>query len=157
LTELLGEGSPFKKDEKKLLIPFLRYVYNHNGIEPEIEFSLLLNQNRDETQDIYSPKVFHHLYHYVKSIELHLETAINDRSYANMWVYTILLLTDFIRGQDLILNTPNINLDSLEINSFEWFTDNKFSEKDAQLIINQLYLHFRHQRSSKTDELLTFI
>lgn len=45
----------------------------------------------------------------------HTFSALKDRSYANMWVYTILLLTDFIRGQDLILNTPKIDLETVDI------------------------------------------
>src|SRR5690625_1128066 len=74
-----------------------------------------------------------------------------------MWVYSILLLTDFIRGQDLIMYTPAIDLGPIDITSFDWFTENELPDYDAQLIINQLYLHFRNKRTSKTDELLTFL
>src|SRR5699024_8038599 len=94
---------------------------------------------------------------YVKLVETHTNYALKNKSYANMWVYTILLLTDFIRGQDLIMSTPNIDLEAFNITSHDWFFDNELSDHQAQSIINQLYLHFRYQRTSKTDDLLTFI
>src|SRR5699024_10756843 len=103
------------------------------------------------------PELYHEIYQYAKDTKSHTLTALKDRSYTNMWVYTILLLTDFIRGQDLIVNTPKIDLEVVEIDSLDWFIENKISESQDQSIINQLYIHFRYKRASKTDELLTFI
>ena len=157
IEEMLHENSPFKKVEKKVLIPFLRYVYSQKDMDPDLEFSLLSNNKRTNDQDIYSPELFHELYQYVKMTQEHIRPAIKNRHYANMWVYTILLLTDFIRGQDLIMNTPSIDLEVLDITSFDSFNKNGLSNHESQLIINQLYLHFRNKRASKTDQLLTFI
>lgn len=158
IEDMLNEKSPFTKNEKKILIPFLRYVYGQKNIDYDVEYALVTtNKNRTNDQDIYSPELFHELYQYVKMVKMHIPFAVNNRSYANMWVYTILLLTDFIRGQDLIMNTPTIDLESLGIKSQDWFIENKLSEFDSQFIINQLYLHFRNKRTSKTDELLTFL
>lgn len=157
IEEMLHKNSPFKKIEKKVLIPFLRYVYSQKDMDPDLEFSLLSNNKQTSDQDIYSPELFHEIYQYVKMTQEHMHNAIKNRYYANMWVYNILLLTDFIRGQDLIMNTPSIDLEALNITSFDSFIENGLSNRESQSIINQLYLHFRNKRASKTDELLTFL
>jgi len=157
LSELLGGNSELRQHEKKILIVFLRYAYHKKSIEPEQEFSLMNNPGKVRSKEVYSPELFHEIYQYVKNLENRTQHALKDRSYANMWTYTILLLTDFIRGQDLIQNTPNIDLEIVGINSLDWFNENEVSEFQAQSIINQLYTHFRYKRASKTDELLTFI
>lgn len=157
IEEILHEKSSFKKNQKKILIPFLRYVYNKKDMDPDIEFSLVSTNKRTNTQEIYSPDQFHKIYQYVKDVKLHISHAVSNRHHANMWVYTILLLTDFIRGQDLIMHTPSIDLKATKVKSIDWFLENKLSEHEIQLIINQLYLHFRNKRTGKTDELLTFI
>ncbi|MEB6299046.1 helix-turn-helix domain-containing protein [Staphylococcus xylosus] len=150
-------SSLFKKGEKKILILFLKYVYSQKGISPEIEFSLLSSEPREKTKELYNPDLFFEIYQYIKEFKTHISSSLNNRSYANMWVYTILLMTDFIRGQDLILNTPNINLQQLDIEHLKWFDENYLTDSQIESVIKQLYIHFRHQRSNKTDELLTFI
>lgn len=157
ISNLLDVDSELRQYEKKALIVFLRYAYHQKNIEPDQEFSFTTTPPKTETQEIYSPEEFHEIYQHVKETFLHVPLAVKDRSYANMWVYTILLLTDFIRGQDLIVNTPNIDLEVVEIDSLVWISNNDLSESKAQSIINQLYTHFRYKRASKTDELLTFI
>ncbi len=157
IANLLGEKSPIRKDEKKVLIRFVKYVYNQMGIEVNQEFNVNTVRKNNREKEVYSPEEFNGLYKYVRELSTHTANAINDRSYSNMWVYSILLLTDFIRGQDLIVNTPSIDIESVNIDSFDWFKENKMSELQGQSVINQLYTHFRYKRTSKTDELLTFI
>ncbi|QNK88106.1 helix-turn-helix domain-containing protein [Sporosarcina sp. resist] len=157
ISSILGANSALRQHEKKILIVFLRHVYHQKNIEPDQEFSLVSTTENKNKQDMYSPELFHEIYQYTKDIDRHTPNALKDRCYVNMWVYTILLLTDFIRGQDLILNTPNIDLETVNIYSFDWFYENELSEYQSQTIINQLYTHFRYKRTSKTNELLTFI
>lgn len=157
ITRILSGNFLFRKTEKKILVQFLNYAYIKKNIEPSQQFTVNTSMDKVGDKEIYSPKLFHEIYKYVKDIKAHIPPALNDRGYANMWVYTTLLLTDFIRGQDLILNTPNIDLETIGITSIDWFTKNELSEYQAQSIINQLYIHFRYQRASKTDQLLTFI
>lgn len=157
ISEMLSEKSLIRKDEKKILILFLKYAYNQKDIEPDQQYSLTTIGKNTKDKEIYSPAEFHEIYQYVKDTCTHTPSALKDRSYANMWVYTILLLTDFIRGQDLIVNTPKVDTEAVNIDSIDWFIGNKISDAQAQSIINQLYIHFRYKRASKTDELLTFI
>ncbi|MEH7362397.1 DNA-binding protein, partial [Priestia megaterium] len=114
-------------------------------------------KEKTDSKDIYAPSLFHKLYKYVRKIEVHTAMAVKDRYYANMWAYVTLLLTDFIRGQDLILNTPNIHLQGLNIKNINWFKTNTLSDFQSQSIINQLYIHFKNKRSSKTKSFLTFV
>ncbi|ARK21858.1 helix-turn-helix domain-containing protein [Sporosarcina ureae] len=155
ISSLLDKNSILTSHEKKNLTVFLRYTYRQKNIEPKEEFSYLTNTDKISSKEIYSPELFHEIYKYVNDIKNHSSPAIKDYSYANMWAYTILLLTDFIRGQDLIVNTPNLDLDNLGICSLNWFEENELSEEQAQTIINQLYTHFRYKRANKNGELLS--
>lgn len=160
ITGILGMNSDLRVHEKKVLIAFLKYAYHTKNIKPSSEFSVINSSNGAEVnneKEIYSPEQFHVLYEYVKDISLHTTKSLKDRHYANMWVYVILLLTDFIRGQDLIKNTPVIDLELVGISSLNWFDSKSISESQAEKIILQLYAHFRNKRTSKTGELLTFI
>ena len=65
-----------------------------------------------------------------------------------MWAYT-LLLTDFIRGADLILQAPNIYIKDLTIKSLEELNSTNLKLRESHLVINQLYIHFRNKRASK--------
>src|SRR5699024_5034439 len=48
-------------------------------------------------------------------------------------------------------------LQHLDIDDLKWLNDNRLTDFQIESIIKQLYIHFKHQRSNKTDELLTFI
>lgn len=157
INSLLGSDSPFTKTEQKLFIQFIKYTYSMKDIKPNEEFVISNINKKTDSKEIYPAELFYKIYNYIRDTKTHTPIAVKDKFYAHMWVYTILLLTDFIRGQDLITNTPNINLEGLNISKIDWFLENDLSDFQAQSIINQLYIHFRHKRTSKTKELLTFI
>ncbi|WP_419878146.1 helix-turn-helix transcriptional regulator [Brevibacillus centrosporus] len=157
ISEFLDDHSPFGKKEKLYFTRFLRYSYERKNIQDREDYVIYHRNRKKDIKDIYSPQEFQTLYKHCKDVIINIPHALEDSYYANMWVYTILLLTDFIRGHDLIAHTPNIHLEELNIPSLNWFVENTLSETQSQLVIRQLYLHYRHKRSSKTDELLTFI
>ncbi|WP_110927713.1 helix-turn-helix domain-containing protein [Bacillus massiliglaciei] len=157
IKSFLDTNSPFTQHEKKLLAQFIKYTYSMKNIKPNEEIVISKKNRKTDSKDIYPAELFHKIYNYIRDTKTHTPVAVKDKYYAHMWVYTILLLTDFIRGQDLITNTPNIDIESLSINTIDWFLENDLSDFQTQLIINQLYIHFRHKRTSKTDELLTFV
>ncbi|WGT39143.1 helix-turn-helix domain-containing protein [Lysinibacillus sp. 1 U-2021] len=141
----------------KLLLPrFLNYCYAIKDISSPEKIVIDLS-NKNQNNQIYSPVIFNQIYNYSKDVSKHKLNAIENQSYANMWAYTILLLTDFIRGADLIFKMPNINLDFMKSGNFKYITQNNLILKESHLIINQLYTHFRNKRANKTGELLTFI
>ncbi|MGR5959333.1 hypothetical protein ACT7DM_05905 [Bacillus cereus] len=119
---------------------------------------LAVQKPKHKEQEIYSAPIFNQIYKHVQNIELHIEKSLNSRSYANMWVYVTLLCCDFIRGSDLVLNTPSLNLKELDIQEEDFHSNNfKLNEHQVQIVIKTLYLSFRNKRASKTGELLTFL
>lgn len=139
------------------MIPrFLNYSYSIKGIENDEKIIIDLSE-RKKKDTVYSPAIFNEIYVYAKNLEIHKRKAIEDQSYANMWAYTLLLLTDFIRGADLILQTPNIDIKDLFVKSFDDLQSTNLTFTESNLIINQLYLHFRNKRASKNKQFLTFI
>ncbi|MBJ8007071.1 helix-turn-helix domain-containing protein [Bacillus cereus] len=151
----LNEGLLTSK-EKLLFTRFLSYVFDQKNMP--LKNKLLAVQNKHKEQEIYSASTFNQIYKHVQNIELHIEKSLNSRSYANMWVYVTLLCCDFIRGSDLVLNTPSLNLKELDIQEADFHSNNfKLNEYQVQIVIKTLYLSFRNKRASKTGELLTFL
>src|SRR5699024_8588315 len=152
IKSILQNDTLFTKTQKKNFITFLRYVYHQKGIVPETEFSLVSDNVTNKDKEIYSAEEFNKVYRYVKDINYHMQIALRNRNYTNMWAYTILLLTDFLRGRDIILQTPNLNLDDLNITDLDYVRKNQLTEEQIEGVIKQLYLCFRNKRSSKTKD-----
>ncbi|MGH0860354.1 helix-turn-helix domain-containing protein [Bacillus pacificus] len=151
----LNEGLLTSK-EKLLFTRFLSYVFTQKNMP--LKNKLLAVQNKQKEQEIYSASTFNQIYKHIQNIELHIEKSLNSRSYANMWVYVTLLCCDFIRGSDLVLNTPSLNLKELNIQEADFHSNNfKLNEHQVQIVIKTLYFSFRNKRASKTGELLTFL
>lgn len=146
-----------KTKERLLFTRFIKYAFEQKKI-PLKNKLLAVQKNARSEKEIYSLEMFNQIYRHVQNIELHLQHSINNRNYANMWVYTTLLCCDFIRGSDLILNTPIVNLKDLEI-EYEDLQRENFALTDTQIqhVIKQIYFSFRNKRASKTGEILTFL
>ena len=144
------------KTNKVLILRFTNYCYSVKGIDNDEKITID-SSNRQKKDTLYPPAVFNEIYEFVKRIELHKIEAIKHQNYANMWAYTLLLLTDFIRGADLILQTPIIDIQDLVVKSLEDLDSTNLALKESHFIINQLYIHFRNKRASKNEEFLTFI
>ncbi|PFU27698.1 helix-turn-helix domain-containing protein [Bacillus cereus] len=157
LHQLFLKEGLFNSKEKLLFTRFLSYVFDQKNM-PQKNKVLAVQKHKHNEQEIYSASTFNQIYKHVQNIELHIEKSFNSRHYANMWVYVTLLCCDFIRGSDLILNTPNLNLKELGIQESDFHIGNfTLNEQQIQMIIKTLYLAFRNKRASKTNELLTFL
>ncbi|MEC2941329.1 helix-turn-helix domain-containing protein [Bacillus cereus] len=157
LNQLFLETSLFTSKEKLLFTRFLSYVFDQKNMPQKNKLLAIQKYKRNE-QEIYSALTFNQIYKHVQAIEIHIEKSFNSRQYANMWVYVTLLCCDFIRGSDLILNTPKLNLRELGIQESDFHLENfKLNEYQIQMIIKIVYLAFRNKRASKTNELLTFL
>lgn len=144
--------------KKRIFNHFYEYCYSHQGLSIPKKYVVTKAKNNDEKEkEIYSPEVFYSYYQYVKNIVLHLPNAINNQYYANMWVFTIMHLTDVWRASDIIYNTPKIDISSIQVDSLDWFNTNVLTITQCQKVINQLYLHFRTIRTSKTNAFVTFL
>ncbi|ASZ15528.1 DNA-binding protein [Bacillus cereus] len=157
LNQLFLKEGLLTSKEKLLFTRFLSYVFDQKNMPLKNKLLAVQKSTRKE-QEIYSASTFNQIYKHVQNVELHIEKSLNSRSYANMWVYVTLLCCDFIRGSDLILNTPTLHLKELGIQESDFHIENfTLNEYQIQMIIKILYLGFRNKRASKTNELLTFL
>ncbi|RNC99380.1 helix-turn-helix domain-containing protein [Lysinibacillus halotolerans] len=124
ISKLITDDSKLTVHEKKIFSIFVNYYFDIKGIVPKERIYISTKRKTIQEKEIYSPEEFYTLYNYAIDIIQHTKKAVANRNYANMWVYVQLLLTDFIRGQDLIHNTPNIELEHLNISSLNWFNTN---------------------------------
>lgn len=156
LSFLIGHDSILSVHQRKIFSNFLNFYYDSMCLIPTERIYFSYNKKERE-KEIYSPEQFNILYEYAINYELHVSNAITSRNYANMWVYVLLLLTDFIRGQDIIDYTPTIKIEPSKIDSISWLNKQRLDQETVNKIINQVYAAFRHKRSNKTNELLTFV
>ncbi|WP_135557716.1 hypothetical protein [Paenibacillus cymbidii] len=105
--------------------------------------------NLEKEKKIYNPTIYQKYYFYVQNIDLHLENAIKKRHYANMWLFVIMHLTNNWRSNDIIYQLPNVSIELIGIDSFEWFKTNRLNTTQAQLIANEVYLHFQNRIANK--------
>lgn len=139
---------------KKLLVQFFNYSCKKKGVVLNKEYVFqekYHKKNPLENDDCYTPKVYNLYETYVKDIEYHISKAISSRHHANMWVYTIMLLTDCWRPGDIICEMPNFDIEATGISSFDWFENNKLSEEQCALIITQLHLKIKFSDTGKTN------
>ncbi|CDX00868.1 DNA-binding protein, excisionase [Desulfitobacterium hafniense] len=143
--------------KKRIFNHFYEYCYSAQGLPVPKKYVVSSTKKAKREKEIYSPEVFYSFYMYVKDITLHMPNAINNQYYANMWTYTIMHLTDAWRASDIVFNMPKIDISSIQVDSFDWFKINVLSITQCQKVINQLYLHFRSIRTSKTTTFVTFL
>ncbi|MDP1420122.1 helix-turn-helix domain-containing protein [Peribacillus simplex] len=143
---------------KRIFISFYYYCYSSRDLPVPKQYvvSKLIKDKKKE-KEIYSPEAFYSFYRYVKDASLHLPNAISNEYYANMWAFTIMHLTNAWRASDIVFKTPNIDIFSIQVDSFDWFNNNILSITQCQKVINQLYLHFRSIQTSKTTAFVTFL
>jgi len=143
---------------RRIFISFYYYYYSNLDLTiPKQYVVTALKKDKEKEKEIYSPEAFHSFYRYVKDISLHITNAIINEYYANMWVFTIMHLTNSWRASDIVFNTPNIDISLIQVESFDWFNSNSLTITQCQKVINQLYLHFRSIKTSKTTAFVTFL
>ncbi|MED4354306.1 helix-turn-helix domain-containing protein [Schinkia azotoformans] len=137
---------------------FFQYVFGVLGMNNRKDFRISpVPVDNDDGKEIYSPEIYLEYLSYTKNVDQHISGAIRSQFYANMWLYTIMHLMDTWRATDIVNNLLNIDLEVLNIDSFEWFLKNKLSTEQAQIVINQVYISTRNLTTSKTNALLTFL
>lgn len=160
LDKLFESGTIFTSPELKILNKFYKYICAEKGIENDFVLTQVNDSKRNlksHNTDIYTPDEFTKIYKHVVDINLHLNSALKHAYIANMWGYVTLHCTTFIRGNDLLSESLQIDLKVLNIKDFEWFRCNRLSEDQIEIVIKQLYFYFKNKKSSKTGELVTFL
>ncbi|MGE7271993.1 helix-turn-helix domain-containing protein [Brevibacillus panacihumi] len=135
---------------------FLKYCYGALDIQPSREYFVTKHGRTDEN-DIYSPEIYHDYFTHVQNIEMHTLQATKDKYYCQMWLFTIMHLTDNWRASDIVINLPSIELELIGVTTIDWFVTNRLTLDQSQIIINYVYRKVRNLEASKTGALLTFL
>lgn len=154
-TILNSSNAPMRSND--FFVQFLRYCYANKDIKPEKDLYIVPNKPKsDDGKEIYSPEIYHEFYVYVQDIQNHLPRAINSAYYANMWLYTIMHLSDVWRASDIVNHLPSLELDGLGIGDFAWFEKNRLTIRQCQILVHQVHLKTKSKVTGKTGALLSF-
>jgi predicted DNA-binding transcriptional regulator AlpA len=158
--ESVMKNHSYSNPVRELFLKLLKESFSIKGKYLKKEYVLSRKGKLTDTEidaEIYSPEVYYLFEQHVKDIEQHINSAINSRQYANMWVLTAMLLTNAWRPSDIIFEMPNIDIEVINVKEFEWFKKNRLSKEQSQLILNQLYLKLNNAEVSKTKANLHFL
>lgn len=144
---------------KKRFCTFIDFAFALKDIELKKKFSIKENRKEedDEELELYSPEIYQEINLYARRIEDHLPRALRSASYANMWVYVLIHLTDVWRHSDIVEKVPPITLEQIGISRHDWFKENRMSMEQCQTIINELHIKLRPECTNKTRSYLTFL
>lgn len=142
---------------QKSFVKFYNYSCYEKHTSPNKQYFISPEKKTDHDKEIYSPELYNNYFNHVKKIQEHIPKAIKSKYYVNMWLYTIMHLTDAWRGSDYIYELPHIDLESIGVYSLLWFTNCTLSREQCQIIINQVHIKVRHARASKTNAVLNFL
>ncbi|WP_342566737.1 hypothetical protein MKY09_11785 [Psychrobacillus sp. FSL K6-4046] len=113
-------------------------------------FKKTLNGDEDEA---YTKEEWKMLILHVLDVNKHFENAVENREYANTWLFCLLHFSLAWRRSDLF-SFKSISLDIVGIDDFEWFNEHTFRLEDAQNILKtvgrsmQEYLSRKNKRKS---------
>ncbi|MBT2734724.1 helix-turn-helix domain-containing protein [Bacillus sp. ISL-7] len=143
---------------RKNFVYFNKYVLAKKGI---VKSKVLVvdegNKERKEVEkEIYTPEIYDAYYRNVQKVDTHTLNAVEDQKYANMWVYVIMLLTNIWRGNDIIWEMPEVDIDSINVTSFNFFKSSTLSTTQVQTVINDMYLKLEGSVASKNKAELRF-
>ncbi|AJE52695.1 hypothetical protein [Paenibacillus polymyxa] len=148
---------------KKEFVLFYNYSLTYSLASPDKQLRIerpsrnkKLNYNRSQTKRIYHPAIYQRYYSYVQELQIHTKKGLETRSYANMWLFVIMHLTNIWRANDIIFQMPRISIENVGISDFNWFENNKISTSQAQTIANEVYLHFHNKLANKNLNILRF-
>lgn len=136
---------------------FLNYAFSLEGIKRKKGFSVRVVKLDDEDLEPYSPETYQEINLFAREIDEHIPRAVKSASYAQMWVYVILHLTDVWRHSDLVEKLPPVTLEQLGVMQLNWFKENKLSLEKCQKIINELYMKLSSEQTNKTSARMTFL
>lgn len=141
---------------RQLFLRFLSYSYSERNIVQNEKY-FIAKEKKEKNNEIYSPAIYQSYFVHVQDIDLHIPKAIKSKHYANMWLFVIMHLIDVWRASDIVRQLPHIDTKTMEINDLDWFSENRFSIEQSQLIINTVHLKTKYLEANKNSALLTFL
>jgi hypothetical protein len=156
--ESIVKDQNLSKPLKKEFIHLNKYVLAKKGI---VKSSTLIldergKEKKDKEKEIYIPEIYDEYYRYVQKVDIHIKNAIEDQYYSNMWVYVIMHLTNIWRGNDIIMEMPEVAIEVIDVTSFDYFIENTLSVTQIQIIINDMYQNLEGSLANKNKKELRF-
>ncbi|MFP7493035.1 helix-turn-helix domain-containing protein [Terribacillus saccharophilus] len=144
---------------KNKFCSFIRYAYARKDIKPLKDFKVIKTKNKisNDDDDIYSPEFYQKLNQYARDVNSHIPRALSSISYANMWVYVLLHLTDVWRHSDIVEKIPRVTLEQIGVFNKGWFEENRMTLEQCQKIINELYIKLQQEVTNKTKSSISFL
>lgn len=127
---------------KENFIHFLNFCKTKVDCSFKKEYKVAYKETTKQNKDIYDKSTFLSYYTYIRSIDLHLEHAIRNSSYARTWLFVIMHMINGWRKNTIVHELPNLSIESIpELNFYTLKNLKKvrLSLVDAQRIINFYY------------------
>lgn len=141
LTKLIQEND-FTSITKQHTVWFLGYIYSleSDKLNFNVEMVMLKREKLKSEKDFYSPEEWVGFINTFFDIDLHIERAYNDCSYARYWLYAVLHMSLAWRKSD-VLNMPAMEcLVDVWSYTLDWFDSNILTLAQAQKMINSIKL-----------------
>ncbi|MCI3921356.1 helix-turn-helix domain-containing protein [Paenibacillus sp. TRM 82003] len=88
-------------------------------------------------KEIYTPDEYLLYFEFLGNVEVHLKQALSSRDYTSVWLYTGMHLNCAFRGTD-ISSIPSLNITVTDIETMEYFRNNRLNKAQAAVIIKQV-------------------
>ncbi|WP_461673180.1 helix-turn-helix domain-containing protein [Priestia megaterium] len=159
--ELITKNESFSNPIREFFLHFLEHCFLIKGRRLDNKQYLFSRKAKKAEKDVslerYPPEIYQLFEKHVKDIEQHIDFAVDNRKYANMWGLTTMLLTNAWRPSDIIFEMPRIEIEFIGDLTFIWFQENRLTLEQCQLIVNQLYLKLNNSKASKNKANLNFL
>lgn len=143
------------KNQTRRVTQFLEYCKEKVdcAFSGDYVFKKTLNADADE---MYTKEEWKMLTLHVLDVNKHFENAVENREYANTWLFCLLHFSLAWRRSDMFSFKP-ISLDIVGIDDFEWFNEHILKLEDAQHILKTVERSMQENLSSKKKQKTVFV
>ncbi|WP_218091138.1 cell division protein FtsL [Paenibacillus solanacearum] len=135
--EQLYDWDTLKQKDKAIMSRFLNYLRINLKTKYQKKYTVKDIKLNNEKDEIYEFDTFLAYYVYVKDVEKHCQTAMQDRIYASAWLHVLLTTVNGWRPSDLNL-LPNIEIHHLGIDSLDYFEFHRLTKPQSDSILYQI-------------------
>lgn len=148
---------PFNNMQTQLVSYYIKYILENYKDEIKFTSSIGVVNDRKVKDDtyFYSKEEWFNYVDYLTNIDLHIEKAYKNKSYAKYWLFYLLHLSLAWRKSD-ILSIPGFDNLDIEKYTLDWFMENEFKFDDALYIISNAKKFCEQHFTNKTNQRLHF-
>lgn len=164
LTKELFE---YTDDELKKLFQSIKPSYRHSidlfvsycKEKTDCAFNgnyILRKTKKTYANEMYTKEEWTQLLLHVSDVDKHFEKAVENKSYAHVWLYCLLHFSLAWRHKDM-LAFKSISLDVVGIDGFDWFNNNIFTLGDAENVLKTVGRSMQGYLTSKKEQNAVFV